>query len=723
MIDSSRSLRDSESGASSALPFAIPIAASALLLFLVQPIAARAILPWFGGSPAVWTACLLFFQTALFVGYGWAHVLAGLSPRVRFALHGALLAASLATAPFAPRIGFVPEASESPLAGVAGVLLILATSVGPPFVALAATSPLVQRIASELRPGRNPYRFTALSNAGSLVGLLMFPVLVEPWVGVIDQRRWFLAGYVGFALAMLCVLWLGVRAGRRGVDGASGAPSENTAASRSASPAWRPSGARVALWFALTMLPSLLLAATTVELTSEVAAVPFLWVLPLAIYVVTFVIAFESEWFRRRAVTHVLLFVAVAAFCYVRTAKPLPPLPIQIALAASIVFGPALACHAELARLAPDARSLTRFHLTIAGGGALGAALAALVAPWVFDRPRELAIAVGGCVLAVLWAREWSIAGADRGARRSASPAAVAIHLGCIVAVMCVGVAEQRADVRNARNVLLEHRDFFGILRVVRDPSGGIPLDYLVSGRTQHGIQILDPARSLEPTSYYCEGSGSYRAIENHPKRRAGLPLRIGAIGLGIGTIAGQTREGDTIRFYELSPAIERIAREHFAFLNGARGRVEVALGDARLSLQRELAEGRAQEFDVFVLDAFAGDSIPRHLLTTEAFALYARHLAKDATLAVHVSNRYLELRALARALAESLGFESRYLAVRATPGVRYRVESKWVLARGGPDPFADSGWNGAFEPWPADLAPMRAWTDDFGGLWSIVKW
>lgn len=691
--------------------YALAVALSAFLLFLVQPLAARSILNWFGGAPAVWTTCLLFFQALLLAGYAYAHFLARRPPRVRSIVHGALLVlAAVAFLPLAAGEGFEPRGDEAP---VPRILAFLFATVGLPYFALAATSPLVQRLAAERRPGKDPYRLTALSNAASLAGLLVYPFALEPNVALAAQRGQWSIGFWVFVVAMLAVLFVSRTVGSEAT--APGAASGE----RPAEPAAGASrGFGVPTWLALTIFPSMMLAAVTNELCTEVAAVPLLWVLPLSIYLATFVIAFEFGRLYVRPLFGVLLLLSTLGISVLRALGGHLSLPIQIAGYCASLFFCCLACHAEVARAKPAPSGLTRYHLTLAAGGALGSGFVALVAPALFDAYHELYLAIGGCCIALLatWLKE--------GKPVLYVHDATADRIALVIWVVGLAMTFWTETWAKSGNVLLTHRDFHGVVSVIRDESGPEPFDFLRHGRTQHGVQLIRPERRHELTSYYGEGSGFYLGVLNHEKRRRGEPMRFGVIGLGIGVIAGYGAKGDSIRFYELVPAVERIARERFTFLADSAAEVEVVLGDARLSLERELARGEAQRFDVLAVDAFSSDSIPRHLITREAFDLYLAHLAANGLLCVQVSNRYLDLKPLVKALADDRGLTS--VLVISRPPKRaevWRTDSTWVLMSRDPRAFDAPGWKDRYTPWPSDLRSIEPWTDDFGGLFSIVKW
>jgi hypothetical protein len=664
--------------------YAAVVFGNAFLLFLVQPLAGKAILPWFGGSAAVWTVCMLFFQALLLAGYGLAHGMVRLlPPRGQGLAQLALVAASLAALPLAPDRALAWGADPA-----LGILAVLGTSVGLPYLVLCTTSPLLQRWFAADLPGRSPYRLFALSNLASMLSLLLYPVAIEPSLGLRQQMLGWSLAYAALALPFAAL------ALRRALRGAQAEAPLGLAAATPARPAL------VACWVALSAAASLLLLATTGQLTQNVAPVPLLWLAPLALYLLSFILCFEgTRWYRRRA------FLALAAAALPALAllplADLEMLPVAAAvpaylLASFVVF---MACHGELARLRPAAGGLTGYYLWISLGGALGGLGAGILAPRLLDSDHDLAISIflaGGALLAAL------AMGAARRPRPTV-PAAGALAMAALGALL----AWTRAD--ETRHALVSSRNFYGTLRIEETGEAGDPDErrQLVHGRIMHGEQLLAPGRQMTPTSYYGESSGVGRAIAS--TRRADGPQRVGAIGLGAGVMAAHGRSGDLYRFYEIDPQVERLARAHFTFLSGSPATTEVALGDARLVLEREAPRG----FDVLAVDAFTGDAIPVHLLTVEAFATWLRHLRDGGMLAVHVSNKYLDLAPVVRLAAERAGWQARLVEDEGDEDEEVTSASSWVLvARGGDIP----GEEIAVPP------GLRAWRDDYSSLFAVLR-
>jgi hypothetical protein len=645
--------------------------------------AARALLPWFGGSAAVWTTCQLFFQVLLLGGYAWTHgLVARLSPRRQVAAQLALVSIAalslLITAawwggPVIPGVALRPPDSTWP---IPRLLLTLSLSVGLPYFALATTGPLLQAWASSARVTTGSvYRLYAVSNAGSLLGLLAYPFLLEP-VATLRVQGWvWAAGFATWAVGLVFA-------------GQSVHP-ERSRGSQVESPS-TPLGVNGAAWLALSAGPVVLLLAVTNHLTQEVAPIPFLWVLPLVVYLLSFIVTFESDrWYRRGWVLPLLgaLSLGIAAM---RAVEHDLPLPARIVAYVLFLFVACVASHGELASTRPQESQLTRFYAFMATGGALGGVFVGLVAPALFTGFYELELGIVFLLGAV------ALQQTAKAAIRSAWPLITVVAL-----LLLIGLLEQR------RGVLASRRDFFGVVRVALSGDGDDETHLLMHGRTVHGAQ--QRFHQDQPTTYYALESGIGRLLT---LERA-TPRRVGVIGLGIGTLAAYGLPGDVFRFYEISPAVIDYAQgESFTFLSRSKAKTEVALGDARTTLERE----RPQGFDVLVLDAFSSDSVPVHLLTKEAMALYLTHLAPDGVLAFHLSNRSLELVPVAARVGRELGLES--AVIRADAKSNWALPSRWLLLARSRDSFA--GLTLTDEHPPSD---MPLWTDDFSSLWRVVRW
>lgn len=771
---------------------AITIFLSAFLLFQVQPLLGKYILPWFGGTPAVWTTCMLFFQALLLAGYAYAHASnTWLTPRQQAALHLLLLLVSLLMLPIEPAAHWRPRGDESP---TWHILLLLGATVGVPYLLLSTTGPLVQAWFVRSEPGKSPYRLYALSNFGSLLALVSYPFVVEPALALPTQARIWSVGYVLFAMA--CG-WCAIRLALGRALGmpravATAATSEaamvpNSALTSLEQPALQTSSSRpqatttvapnwadVLLWLGLATGPSAMLLAATNLMCQEIAVVPFLWVLPLALYLVSFVICFDNEhWYVR---PFFCLFLAVAAglgcavlYKQAGSTVEVPPLrfikgsqglTIDVTITKEIgayvlaAFACAMACHGELARAKPHPRYLTAFYLTIASGGALGGLLVAVAAPRLFLDYWEFPIALLACCGLVLLAysrdansllrptvlARWleGLLGPSRrtlalvsGVVTAAAAWSILIVAFTALAVLVVGKVTAGDD-----KALFRSRNFFGLLRVTEDPKGPEQERYLYNGRILHGSQYQQPPWRFEPSTYYGYNTGVGLAIDVTPRPPVSDddprgPLRVGIIGLGTGTIAAHARRGDLFCFYEINPEVEHVAETYFTYVADARQRgadVQIVLGDARVQMERELAESGPRNFDVLAVDAFSSDSIPMHLLTLECVRdVYLKHLQPQGILALHISNRYLDLSRVTRALAEELNLHVIRIDSDDAPLGRFQdgpaggvSAAEWVLLTNNFDFVSYPKVRQATSNW--DLPSTVLWTDKHGSLWKILE-
>jgi hypothetical protein len=762
--------------------YAITTFLSAFLLFMVQPMMGKLLLPWFGGAAAVWTTCMLFFQVALLLGYGYAHLLGTrLKPRTQAWLHASLLLIGGGVmlilqarwgSPLLPDDAWKPTGQEKP---VPLILLLLSMSIGLPYVLLSATSPLLQRWFSLAGHGEGTYRLYAVSNAGSLLGLLSYPFVTERFLALPVQAAVWAVAFILFSTGcVVCALQL----------------REKKTASQMAATS-RPSGSDLnplttLCWLLLATSTSAMLLAVTNQLCQEVAAVPFLWVMPLALYLVTFIICFDRpQWYRRRIfvpVTILLtLIVLITAFLGVRL-----KIPIHAAANGAFLFAFCMTCHGELVGLKPHSRHLTFFYLIIALGGALGGVFVGLAAPLLFTSYWEFNImtTVSWVVLAVVFARDresfffkgdrWHfhllafivifpvvriassffpvVQALPAWLLRLHSSAMISAALAMLLALVVrrfafpsskywprilvgtvVFLAECFMVVRvnvPKEQTLAAERNFFGTLRVQIWPGDSKqqpPFIHLAHGQITHGIQYLDDTLRHLPTSYYGPMSGVETAISRHPRRqaspgKAAQPLRIGVLGLGTGTIAAFAQPGDDVRFYEINPFVIRYVsgpRPFFSYVRDCKGTVGIVPGDARLSMERELSAGQEQKFDVLVMDAFSSDSIPVHLLTREAFQLYARHLRdEDSIIALNISNRFLDFKDLVATTALDLGCYP--LLIDVTDRGVQTSPSSWMLVTKSPAFRSDAEVQKRSIEWK----PRRAlvWTDSFSNLFHLVR-
>ncbi|MFC5455890.1 spermidine synthase [Prosthecobacter fluviatilis] len=726
---------------------------SAFLLFQVQPIISKFILPWFGGSPGVWTTCMLFFQVVLFAGYAYAHTLTLLPRRWQGILHGMLLGAAIAMLPIAPAETWKPTGAEDP---ALRILLLLLASVGLPYFVLSSTSPLVQVWFTRTTGGANPWRLYALSNIGSLAALLSYPLFFEVHWDVLEQTTLWAVGFGAFVILSLAGVWMDRTHALK--EEAKPTPPVSGAADH---PGWL----RRILWVLLPALASCVLLSATNHVCQDVAVIPFLWVVPLSLYLVTFIICFEHErWYARISGLWALLALPVLfitctenllqkqpfwskfeLWMHNEVEQPLnkltkftghefhlanisltPNFVWQLGWSFSAMFLACMLCHGELTRLKPAPRRLTEFYLLMSFGGALGGLFVSLGAPHVFttfaEWPVSLIMAaamacfillrsvlkvrrVGEWVLAILIAfcvgwLAWELHDSgiltweyirQRMKQQNAPPEA-AVYGALGATVLCLAVILFRivrrgfmrpalvsitllglvftlvlllmSDLGFKRDEKLERvRNFYGMLSVTEDyDDSGMKSLELTNGGIIHGMQNLSPGLREEPTSYYGHSTGIGKALDSL-KDRPGA--RIGVVGMGAGTVSCYAKSGQTIRFYDINPDVVRIAKKHFFYLSDAEKRgakVEIVISDARLALERE----PSQQFDVLLLDAFSGDSVPVHLLTREAFDIYDRHMKPDGIIAVHITNTYLILAPVIEKIAAVTGFKTTRIATDA---------------------------------------------------------
>lgn len=676
---------------------ALAVFLGALLLFLVQPMAAKAILPWFGGTAAVWTASLLFFQTLLLLGYAYAHAsVARLSPRAQSLLHLGLLALSLLTLPIGPGSGSQPPAGEADPS--LRILALLLVSVGAPYFLLSATGPMVQAWAA--RRGPAPWRLYALSNAGSLLALLAYPVVVEPWAGTSAQMRAWSWVYAIFVMLMAACAVPGLR---------EPAPAPAPMPSSPAPPP--PPGAVRTLWVTLPACASALLLAVTNHLCQEVAPIPFLWVLPLALYLVSFILCFAGDRFYARVPYQIALLFLLAGMGYSLKQGNAFDLRLGVALHGAGLFCACMVLHGEWARLKPHPGRLTSFYLSGALGGALGGAFVALFAPRWYTHYFELHAAMVGAALIGPMASWFDPREQHLPVRRRAVLLLPLQVSALLIASFLFWVAREQAGIARARV-----RNFYGVL-LVRDYfhlDANAALRSLVHGSTVHGRQFLATEKRRTPTTYFGPRSGVGLALRF---LRPDQPRRIGIVGLGAGTLATYGKAGDVLRFYEINPGVIALARSHFTFLADCPAQVDIVPGDARLALEAEAP----QAYDLLAIDAFASDSIPIHLITREAVELYFRHLRPDGVLAVHISNNHLDLRPVVLAIADALGKPAWIIESIPDPEAGV-LKAIWVLVAGDKTLFdvpqvdaAGAAREGARD----DLPP---WTDDYSNLFRILK-
>lgn len=695
------------------LIYALTILVSSFLLFLVQPIIAKQIIPWFGGSAAVWTTCLTFFQLVLLAGYAYSDWVQRLAPKKQSTLHIALLVVSLAAMPILAGEQWKPMGEEDPVFRILG---LLAATIGLPYFMLSTTGPLIQswfaREQTSPAVAQKAYRLFALSNFGSLMGLLAYPFAIETWVTTKTQAMVWSGFYAVFVLITIAVA---VRAARSSPSHytVSSLDGDTASSQGDAHPMTPPKAADIALWFSLAALATMILLAVSSHITQNVASIPFLWVLPLSLYLLTFVIAFEGRrgkgWYLRNNMMLPAMVLAAFMAWGLVTDDGILAIDYAIPLYLAGMFLVCLFCHGELAHAKPQVRYLTRFYFMIALGGAAGGLFVSTVAPRVFPFYWELPLALLLVGAAGIWI----------GLRSAVGPLKVVFIGGSLVSIAVTAHYSRLYYTDASSDSIYASRNFYGTLRIKER----VPLDTqepirrLVHGVILHGLQDMSPMGRQMPTTYYGPDSGVGLAI-HEMGRQSPAGIRVGVIGLGVGTLASYGRKGDYYRMYEINPEVIEVAKREFTYISDSPAEISFALGDARLVLEREAPN----QFDVLVIDAFSSDSIPIHLITREALQVYAKHMKPGGVIAFHVTNRYLNLPPVVRQVAEQAGYQSVLIADEAADDTRGLMAlSDWVLVTKN-EKFLNAKIIKERQ-YPFDtIAGLQLWTDDFNNLFKVLK-
>lgn len=678
--------------------YAATIFVSAFLLFLIQPVIAKQILPWFGGSAAVWTTCLVFFQFALLAGYFYSDWMTRkLGAKRQAMLHLGLVIIALLLLPIIPDVSWKPKGDEEP--GMR-ILLLLTVTIGLPYFLLSTTSPLVQAWFARSYPAASPYRLFALSNLASMLALLGYPFLFEPYFTTRHQALGWSVGFGLFALLIGCAAWFGLRNRDSSTDDGAGASAKIEVID--AQPALLPSATDKLLWITLSGLGSVLLLAISNHLTQNISSIPLMWVVPLALYLLTFILCFDGKNWYRRKIMLPLLAIFIVAMTYTLADKDLHfKLYFQIGLFSAGLFIACMFCHGELVARKPHPKFLTTFYLMISVGGALGAVLVGIIAPLTLPAYYELEIAL---VLLAMLATYLLLGRAHIGF----------VVLGVAVSLFATVTAGFTIH-QFKEDVVMMTRNFYGTLRVKQynPPDVEYRRRSLIHGAILHGDQYMDPPYNRSATTYYKAKSGIGKTILLKEKLSA-APHRVGIIGLGSGTIAAYGNKGDVYRFYDINPAVVKIANSEFTYLKDTDATIEIALGDARLNLERE----PSQQFDVLAIDAFSSDSIPVHLITLEALEIYEKHMKPDGVIAFHVSNRFLDLKPVVQMIAGKRGFNVAWVRDTYEDG---STSSDWVLLSKGKTFLLKPEILEATYIIPPEPG-WRVWTDDFNNLLQVLK-
>ncbi len=758
--------------------FALTIFTGAFLLFQVQPLIGKYILPWFGGSPGVWTTCMLFFQMLLLGGYAYAHATSRhLKPRTQALLHVILLGAALATLPITPGDQWKPQGAGDP---TWHILALLAVSLGLPYLVLAATGPLMQEWFRRTSPGVSPYRLYALSNVGSLLALVSYPFYFETQFTRQAQAQFWSWGLGFYALCAGFCAWRVWRT-----------PVAAVATTASSVDAPKPTGGQRALWIGLPACASILLLAVTNKMCQDVAVIPFLWVVPLGLYLVTFIISFDGpRWYSRFYYTLALLAALIAAGVALYEGADMPIVQ-QVVIYSATLFIGCMVCHGELYQLRPHPSRLTSYYLMISAGGAVGGLFVALVAPYLFtnfyeihlslvltallllavswrDRaaltPRRWAVLAGllgvvgvygivrGTGLGAGWLRFhggeaqtwlrpvaefgdsspwllWAVAGVVVAVavillRRRAAPrhwhglSCTLMGIGAVVLAVVLVVQVRDA----ARGTLMSGRNFYGVLSVIayRENDPEWRYNVLQHGRITHGLQFVAPDKAPMITSYFGPNTGLGLALRQFPRQDG---QRIGLLGLGVGSIAAYGKPGDTLRIYEINPQVKEIAESTFTYLKLCQAKVELVMGDGRLSMENE----PPQNFDFLIMDAFSSDAVPVHLLTKEAFAIYQRHLKPDGAILVNISNRYLDLRPVVENAAQAFGYRTLHISHdegtdENEDGGWWLYGSTWMIVTKNDTFLNRAALKQAASPAETKPNTIPLWTDDYASMFKILQ-
>ena len=674
--------------------FAITLFIGAFLLFQVQPFIANAILPWFGGGASVWTACMLVFQTLLLLGYGYAYLLSAFRLSTQRNVHVGLIVIACICLPFGtPSMQGLGQGDPT-----INIILVLISSIGLPFILLSSTGPLVQSWYALTYQNKTPYTLYSVSNIASGAALLSYPFVVEPWVSLQQQGQIWSLTFVLFGTLLAALLWKVSRTHHS----ASGVTNEEVMP--------KPSRLHRCLWVSLSALGVSLLVATTNAMTQNVTPVPFLWILPLFLYLISFVLVFASpRWYPRAFWLAMFCLTAIAAILITFVAAQFDLLT-QILLFNLVLFSGCMVCHGEMVRLVPHKQFLTLFYLLVSFGGVLGSVFVSLLAPHWFVQFTEYPLTLMGILLIsalCIWLDTERVK-----VKRIAS-----LSIAIMAGLMALGYFMLDASYR-AQHVA-NHRNFYGLLSVVDVQQGALHQRRLIDGTTSHGSQSLLPGESGKVMSYYRPETGGALALNYYHTNQQRELQKAGIIGLGAGAMAAYGKSGQTFTFYEINPAVIDFAQRYFSFLSDSAAQIQIHQGDGRLLLQHAL-EQRSEAFDVLIVDAFSGDAIPRHLLTAEAFELYLRHVSEQGVLALHLSNNYLDLTALVRNQARRLGMQAYYFHTPVTQNDSHAAQ--WVLITRNQDFIQQPEVRAYLSPWPDSRDPDVIWWDDYSNLLSVLK-
>lgn len=691
------------------------IVAGAVLVFQIQPVVGKLLLPYFGGGASVWTACMFFFQLMLLAGYCHAHLLTRIR-RIRYQaiLHWVTLAISLVFLPISINTQILYSTARDP--GLAIVVLLL-TSIGLPFLVVASTAPLMQRWSSMTNSGYEPYRLYALSNIGALLILILYPLAIEPNLSLGMQRQVWSFAYVVYVMSSASVgflVWKQFETDGMNImentihNGGNGKRSYKFD--------------RLFLIVLFSALGVVVLLAVTNQTTQNIAPIPFLWVIPLALYLLSFAICFLGKAWYDRSLWGVLFAVSVVILVLLYFFGSYFGIFWVIAAYMLVLFCVCMVCHGELFRLRPEPDSLTMYYLLIAIGGVLGGAFVSIVAPLVFSRHWEALLGVYVVYLLLGYVQLRHGGREIVGARQSSNGVrsgkgiiigglwfAGAVALPALVVFFASALGQ--FDVTNSRN-------FYGLLSVKDVVVDGVARRNLVDGTTIHGYQLTDGLSSRTPTSYFREGTGVGLVLKSMASKHD--QMDVGIIGLGAGTLAAYGRPTDRYRFYELNPAVVRVADQYFSFVKDSEAEISIVVGDARMSMEEELRQSGSRAYDVLVIDAFTSDAIPVHLLTEEALEVYWSHLNSTGVLAFHISNNYFDLSPVIANISKNYGKQAFIVRSPAESGTG--IAAEWVVVTDNMNILKDDSLSRAAHPIRFTPDQRDMWTDDYSNLLGTLK-
>lgn len=684
------------------------IFAGSFLLFQIQPIMGKYLLPWFGGVPAVWTACLLFFQLFLLGGYLYAHLLQRLRFQKQLLVHVALLLCTVTVGTvlfFKWGNPILPEHSMNPSGSVGPtwrIIYLLSISIGLAYFLLSTSTSLLQAWFHRVSPAQSPYFLYALSNTAALLALLSYPFVIEPLLTTNMQALLWSGGFLVYA-AVCTVCAVKIRQTPK--------PDETIIEEETDEPSadQRPNIAAYLLWTALAACGVLTLMSVTNQMTRDLPPIPFLWVLALALYLLSYVLGFTERLRKLPGLCLSLLLLAIGA-AWVLIQYPNDKVIPMIAAYGFILFATCLFCHNALFRTKPHPRYLTGFYLCLSLGGVLAGLFVAIIAPKIFNFYWEYQLAL---VMATLLALILIY--------KNPNSRLYALRHAGWIPVILLAASSFRLPENQTWETIYRNRDFFGLLRIDRHRKINPPSYILYNGYTKHGAQYRHPQLVGRTTTYYTENSGVGQAILKHPKREARQPMHIGIVGLGVGTLAAYGTPGDIFDIYEINPTVVDLAcsTPYFTYLaDSAADAVNISVGDGRIQLEKEWEQSGSKQFDLLILDAFSGDSVPAHLLTEEAFELYLNHLAPEGLLLIHISNRYLDLVPLMQAQKEKCGIASAFVHHNSGQKDRFAIGSSWTIFAKDQSTLNAIKWEN-IELHP-QVKTIRPWTDNFSNLLSL---